>query len=48
MKKSDRIFIRIDPALKAEAQAAADRQGRTLSGLIAWLLMQYIESLKKS
>lgn len=46
--KSDRLYIRITPEQKAEAQIAARKQGRTLSGLLAWLLEQYIESQKKS
>ncbi|MFA5099471.1 MAG: hypothetical protein WC547_01120 [Candidatus Omnitrophota bacterium] len=44
--KSDRIYIRITPELRSEAQAAADKQGFTLSGLITWLLVQYLNQLK--
>jgi hypothetical protein len=43
--KNDRIYIRIDADLKAQAQTYASDTGRTLAGLIEWLLR---EELKKA
>jgi hypothetical protein len=41
--KNDRIYIRIDADLKAQAQAYASDTGRTLAGLIEWLLRQELK-----
>lgn len=41
MLSSADIHFRIDPALKAAAELAAQRDGRSLSGLIKKLLTDY-------
>jgi antitoxin component of RelBE/YafQ-DinJ toxin-antitoxin module len=45
--KDDRIYIRINSDLKKQAQQHAADTGRTLAGLIEWLLRQEIEKAGK-
>jgi hypothetical protein len=50
MAKDDRIYIRINSELKQAAQQHAQETGRTLAGLIEWLLRQELKkagSLKR-
>ena len=42
--KEERLQLRIDPALKEQALAAAKRRHMTLSGLVTLLLRQVIEA----
>lgn len=39
--------IRLNPELKAKLQAEAEKQGRSLSNLIIYILKQYVEQLDK-
>jgi predicted HicB family RNase H-like nuclease len=47
MTKSDRIYIRVDPELKAKLQELADRDHRTLSNYIELVLKREIEKQTK-
>ena len=40
MAKDTILNIRISADLKAELQAAAEREGRTVSGYVTWLIRQ--------
>jgi predicted DNA-binding protein len=43
MKKSDRLYIRISPELKAKLQQLADADGRSVSNYIEQLIKAAIE-----
>jgi hypothetical protein len=47
MAKDDRIYIRINSELKQAAQQHAQETGRTLAGLIEWLLRQELKKNKE-
>ena len=40
MAKDTILNIRISADLKAELQSAAEREGRTVSGYVTWLIRQ--------
>lgn len=42
-KRTDRIYMKISPALKEKAQARADAEGRSLSNYIERLIIKDIE-----
>jgi antitoxin component of RelBE/YafQ-DinJ toxin-antitoxin module len=44
MAKDSQLFIRINSDLKQKAQEHAADTGRTLAGLIEWLLKKELES----
>jgi predicted DNA-binding protein len=46
MCKTERLQIRITPELKAQLQALADADGRTVSNYIEQLIKQAIETPK--
>lgn len=46
--KTDMLKVRITPDLKAEIQAAADAENRTVSGYIVNLIMRDIAKKQKS
>ncbi len=46
--KTDMLKVRITPELKAETQAAADVENRTLSGYVINLIMRDIAKKQKS
>lgn len=47
MKKSDYLHIRIDPALKKKAEAAAKRDHRSLAATVEMLLTRYVEDSER-
>ena len=46
--KTDMLKVRITPDLKAQIQAAADADNRTVSGYVINLIMRDIEKKSKS
>lgn len=43
MAKTERLQIRISPELKAQLQALAEAEGRTISNYVEWLIRQELE-----
>ena len=43
MVKDTILNIRISADLKAELQEAAEREGRTISGYVTWLIRQAVQ-----
>lgn len=43
MAKDAILNIRISADLKAELQEAAEREGRTISGYVTWLIRQAVQ-----
>ncbi|MBV9754457.1 MAG: hypothetical protein JO188_18195 [Hyphomicrobiales bacterium] len=43
MTKTERLAIRVEPALKADLELAADADRRTVSGLILKLVRDYLD-----
>jgi antitoxin component of RelBE/YafQ-DinJ toxin-antitoxin module len=46
-KKDSQLFIRINSDLKQQAQEYAENTGRTLAGLIEWLLKKELDKSPK-
>lgn len=45
--KPERVPVYLEPELKKAVTKAAHGEGRTVSGLIRWLLMRYLEGNKE-
>lgn len=45
--KTERLHLRLTPELKAELQALADAQNRSMSNLVESLLLRAVENDKK-
>ena len=43
MGKTERLQIRISPELKAQLQALAEAEGRTVSNYVEWLIKQALQ-----
>lgn len=47
MKKTKILNLRIDPDLKKQAKKLAEKDGRTLSNWVTWLIQQQVEKTEK-
>lgn len=45
--RSDKLSIKVTPEVKAELQALAEQDGRTVSTYVARLIVAHLEELKK-
>ena len=45
--KSGQIQIRLEPDIKKQIEQVALEEGRSLSNLIAWLIVQHLKTLNK-